>query len=173
MCMGVRSVWGPGGRLNWESSPKHTGSGVRTVAGLCRDQHRSQLRRMDAAWVLRGQGLRAVAALGWWVLRKAPKGHWSPPRLAGHTENGKLIKAISPVLGDHKVLEWGAECLWIPLAPLESEDPGSHRIKPFGSNRFDFYFFFQSGYDLSCQSFLLKSLNPQIITTIVPQAHSR
>lgn len=78
----------------------------------------------------------------WWILRKALERHQIPPGWLQRAQWGQQApEAINPVLRGHELLEQGAECLWIPLAPLESEDPGSHWIKPFGSNRFDFSFF--------------------------------
>lgn len=69
------------------------------------------------------------------ALKNGPKVH-----CVGHDGSSKLHK-VPFVLGDHQLLAHGDGHLCIPIM-------GSHRIKPFGSNRFDF--FFLSGAAMTC-----------------------
>ena len=133
-------MWGPGGRLNWEFSPKSTGSRARSRAGLCRGQRGSQLRRTDAVWLPCGRGSRAAAALGCWVLAKAPKRRWSPPGwLLRARREQQTREAISPVLGEHELPEQGAES---PRHPWRARIPAHTGLSHAGVKDLIFFLFF-------------------------------
>lgn len=141
MWMSTGSVWGPGlGVLPKKHQEQHKehGLGHGQEGGGNLDPLQSRVKGRSSPGVVDFKKSSGKAP-------ECPQGG-----CRGHREHSRLNW---PCPGDHKLLQQGAECLWILLAPLESEHPGSHTIKPFGSNRFDFfflYFFFFSRAAMTC-----------------------
>lgn len=139
--------------------PLAVGSGRAADLGVCPETHREQREAHGRAasrpaWQPaqkegcsvgpprpRVEGSGSPGVVGWKKSSKKALG-FPPGWLHGAQREQQTRKAISPVRGEPELLQQGAERLRVPPAPSESEDPGSHRIKPFGSNRFDFFFTF-------------------------------
>lgn len=134
MYMGVHSVWGPGGQLNWESSLKWTGNHPWNVLGaeqgpwlgwIVGSIAASSVAWMDGWMDWMGPRVKGSSSPGVTSFKKSSKKTSESPQVGCmcHTQNSKLIRQLALCWRNHELSERGAEHFGIPQHPWRVRIP--------------------------------------------------